>query len=53
MFWIFFALFILFFAFIGGVINGISNILRGDFDDSDGSITWLVIAGIIIWFIFS
>ena len=52
MFWILFIIFILFFAMIGGVINGLVDLARGDFDNIEGGIAWLVVAGVIIWFIF-
>jgi hypothetical protein len=52
MFWILFFIFLMAFAMIGGAINGLDNISKGDFDNSEGSITWLIMLIFIIWLIF-
>jgi len=52
MFWILFFIFILFFAMIGGVINGLVSVSKGDFDNDDSGLTWLAIVIIICCLIF-
>ena len=52
MFWILFFIFIMVFVMIGGVANGIATEAKGEFDNDDDGITWLVIAIIICCVIF-
>ena len=47
MFWIGLVICMIVFAAIGGVINGLVTVLKGEFDNDDAGITWLVIAIII------
>jgi len=52
MFWTVFFIILIFFALIGGAVNGLITIFKGEFDNDDGGITWLVILIILIWLFF-
>ena len=52
MFWTVFFIILIFFALIGGAVNGLITIFNGEFDNDDHGITWLAILIILIWLVF-
>jgi Na+-driven multidrug efflux pump len=52
MFWTVFFIILIIFAMIGGAVNGLVTIFKGEFDNDDSGITWLVILIILILLFF-